>query len=374
MTKRNYFLITTGGLLAAVLLTGCGGGGSGEAPEPPPVQVQIESVTTGLVEDILSAVGTIQANEEVEIRAETPGTISAIYFQEGQHVRAKDKLFELDSEKEAAQLAQAVAEEEVARQNLERAKKLAGTKAISQQELDQLQSLVAARTAARQLQEARLGDMTIRAPFAGVVGPRTVSVGQYVDVTQVLVTLVDDSRVKVTYRIPERDLAQYDPGQNVRITVSAYPGRVFQGTIDLINPVVDQATRTAQIRALADNPDGLLKPGMFARAETVVARRENSIVIPETALVPGLDQFSVYRVNQEKAHLVPVEMGVRGRGTVEIRQGLAVGDEIVVLGTQKLVDGSRVSGTSEPAVAKATVSSDIASELPDADREPSTTN
>jgi membrane fusion protein (multidrug efflux system) len=346
-TWRGCGIGSLGAALLLALAAGCGGAAGGP-PEPPPTEVVIEAVSESPVEELLSAVGTIEANEQVQLKAEAAGTITRIAFTEGTRVSAGELLFEMDAAKETAMLAQVRAEEEVARQNLERARQLADTRAISAQELDQLASLVEARSAARRLQEELLADLRIVAPFAGVVGPRKVSAGQYVDRGQLLVELVDKSRVKISYRIPERRLSQVRLGQEVRVTVSAYPDQVFRGVIDLISPVVDEATRTVLIRAVAPNPDDLLKPGMFARVQTLIERREQSLVIPESALVATLDGFSVYCVEEGQARLTPVVLGVRERGTAEIRSGLAAGQKIVVRGTQKLVDGMAVVAAADP--------------------------
>lgn len=342
-------LVKTGGgvvgVVGAVLImgiaTGCGGAAGGP-PEPPPTEVVIATVSEAPVEELLSAIGSVEANEHVQLRAEAPGTITKIAFVEGTLVSEGALLFELDSAKEEALLAQVRADEEVARQNMERARQLANTRAISAQELDQLASLVEARSAARRLQEEQLSDMRIVAPFAGVVGARQVSVGQYVDRGQALVDLVDKFTVKITYRVPERQLNRLRLGQEVRLTVSAYADRVFRGKVDLVSPVVDPSTRTVLVRAVAENSEDLLKPGMFARVETLVERREHSIVIPESALVASLAGFSVYLVKDGHAHLSAVELGVRNRGTAEVRSGLEIGQSIVVRGTQKLVDGMAV--------------------------------
>jgi len=334
------------GALGLALTAGCGGA-AGAPPEPPPTEVVIDRAAEAPVEELLNAIGSIEANEQVQLRAEAAGTITRIAFTEGGAVAEGALLFELDSAKENALLAQVKAEEEVARQNLERAQQLANTRAISPQELDQLGSLVEARAAARRLQEEQVSDMRILAPFAGVVGQRMVSAGQYVDRGQPLVDLVDRSQVKVTYRVPERRLSQIQLGQEVRVTVSAYPDRVFRGVVDLVSPVVDEATRTVLVRAVVPNLDDLLKPGMFARVQTLVERRERSLVIPESALVASLDGFAVYAVNDNQARLTPVGLGVRDRGTAEIRSGLTVGQSIVIRGTQKLVDGMPVSAAGE---------------------------
>jgi membrane fusion protein, multidrug efflux system len=340
-------------LLALALATGCGGAAGGP-PEPPSTEVVIAPVTESPVEELLSAIGSVEANEQVQLKAEAAGVITRIGFTEGGPVAEGDLLFELDSAKENALLAQVRADEDVARQNLERARQLANTRAISAQELDQLVSLVEARNAARQLQEELLSDMRILAPFAGVMGARRVSAGQYVDRGQPLVDLVDKATVKITFSVPERRLSQIQLGQEVRVTVSAYPDRVFRGDVDLVSPVVDEATRTVLIRAVVPNSEDLLNPGMFARVQILIERREQSLVIPESALVASLDGFSVYVVNDGQAHLTPVVVGVRDRGTAEIRSGLEAGQAIVVRGTQKLVDGMAVTAAAAPTAAPAT--------------------
>ena len=342
--------VAAAGVLIWAFATGCGGAAGGP-PEAPPTEVVIAPVTVAPVEDLLSAIGSVEANEQVQLKAEAAGVITRIGFTEGGPVEKGDLLFQLDSAKEAALLAQVQADEDVARQNLERARQLANTRAISAQELDQLASLVEARTAARQLQQELLSEMRILAPFAGVMGARQVSVGQYVDRGQPLVDLVDKCTVKVAFRVPERRLNQIQLGQEVRATVSAYPDRLFRGDIDLVSPVVDESTRTVLVRAVVPNSEDLLKPGMFARVQILIERREQSLVIPESALVASLNGFAVYVVNNGQAHLTPVVVGVRDRGTAEIRSGLEAGQAIVVRGTQKLVDGMAVIAAAAPATA-----------------------
>ena len=339
MMKFNGFIAIA---LAGGLLAGCGGGGSGGPPPDMPVEVVIEKPAVQPVEEILGAVGTIEANERVEIKPEVAGIIEAIHFTEGQKIAKGDKLFTLESHTEAATLAQAKAEEQLAKANVERAQKLAGTKAISQQDLDQLQSQLQVATAARQVAEERLADRTIAAPLDGTLGPRLVSPGQYVTAGAPLTTIVDASRVKISFRIPERQLVEVRVGQKGRLRVAPYPDRAFEGQVDLIDPEVDPATRTAGIRLIASNPEALLKPGMFSHVELVVRTRPDAVVIPEGALVPSLDQFTVFGVENGVARTKPIKLGMRLPGKVEVREGLSGQDEIVVSGTQKLVEGMKV--------------------------------
>ena len=323
--------------------TACGKKGDGGPPPDMAVEVVIEKPSVQPVEDLLGAVGSIEANERVEVRPEVPGIIEVIHFTEGQRVAKGDKLFTLEAQTEIAALAQGKAEEQLAKANVERANKLAGTKAISQQDLEQLQSRLEVAVAARQVAEERVADRTISSPLDGFMGPRFVSPGQYVIAGAPLATIVDASRVKVSFRIPERQLVQVQVGQKGRLRVAAYPSRAFEGTVELINPEVDEATRTVGVRLLAPNPENLLKPGMFSHVELVVATRPEAVVIPETALVPSLDQFTVFGVESGVARIRPVKLGMRLPGKVEVREGLSPQDELVVSGTQKLVDGMKVT-------------------------------
>jgi membrane fusion protein (multidrug efflux system) len=340
MTVSNQLSFT---LALLGLVAGCGGKGGGGGPPPDmAVEVVIEKPALQPVEDILGAVGSVEANERVEIKPQVAGLIETIHFSEGQRVAKGDKLFTLDAHKETAAFEQAKAEEQLATANLERANKLVGTKAISQQDLDQLRSQLEVATAARKVGEERLADRTIVAPLDGMLGPRPVSPGQYVIAGALLGTLVDASRVKVTFRIPERELTRVQLGQKGRLRVAPYPERPFEGQVDLINPEVDEATRTIAIRLIAPNPEGLLKPGMFSRVELIVATRQNAVVVPESALVPSLEQFTVFSVENGVARSRSIKLGMRLPGKVEVREGLSAQDQIVTSGTQKLVEGMKV--------------------------------
>lgn len=335
-------------LLAATLLTACGPGGGGPPPDMA-IEVAVSRPAQVVVEDTLPAVGTIEPDERVVLQPKVSGLIQSIHFKEGQRVRQGDLLFRLDAEKETALQAQAQAERDLALANLERAQTLSGSRAISRQELDQLAGTLAVRDATLELETRRLEERLIRAPFDGILGHREISEGQYVNAGQSLVTLVQDAQVKVEFRIPERQLGRLRVGQVGRLTVSAYPDQSFEGTISLVHPEVDLATRTIGARLVVANPDGHLRPGMFARVELVLGQREGALVVPESALVPALDTFSVYLVEEERARLRPVQLGVRLPGRVELREGLTADSVVIVSGTQKLVDGIRVTPVADAA-------------------------
>jgi len=322
-------------------LAGCGNGGGGP-PAEPIIDVAVARPEKTTVEVTLPAVGTVEADERVVLQPEVPGLIESIHFAEGQRVKKGEVLFRMRSRKEEAQLAQARADRDLARSNLERARTLAGTKAISQQELDLMESTVAAREATYELEARRLEERVVSAPFDGVVGPREVSVGQYVNAGVALVTLVEDAQVKVRFRLPDRHLAVLRTGQTARITVNAFRDVRFAGKVDLVNPEVDVSTRTVEARLVVSNPEGKLRPGMFARVELVVGTKSDALVVPETALVPNLEDFAVYRVVEERAQLAPVRIGVRLPGKAEIESGLKAEDVVIVAGTQKVGEGVKV--------------------------------
>lgn len=342
LNNVRHWLVT--GLVAgaAAIFTGCGAGGSGGPPPDMAMPVVFQTPTLSEVQVTLAAVGTVEADEQVDIQPEVSGLIEQIQFEEGDRVEQGQPLFQLNSRAEAASLAQAEAELQLAESNLERAKTLIGTKAISQQELDQLASLVAVKASTLDGARERLDERSIEAPFRGRVGPRRVSPGQYVNAGSSLVTLVDDDNVKVNFSVPEREVARVAVDQLVKLRVAAYPDREFQGVVRLIDPVVDEATRTVGVQCVAPNVEHLLKPGMFARIEVVVDTREQALVIPEAALVPSLEAMSVYRVQDGVARLTPVTLGVRRPGAVEILSGLEPDTQIVASGLQKIVDGMKV--------------------------------
>ncbi len=350
MENGNRRTRCAGGVFLAVMLVVAGGcGGEGGGPPEQVVDVAAARPVRSEVEILIPAVGTVEADERVVLQPESAGLIESLHFVEGQRVSKGDILFRMRSHKEQAQVAQARADRDLARSNLERAQTLAGTKAISQQELDLMESTLAARAATFELENRRLEERVIEAPFAGVVGPREVSIGQYVNAGEPLVTLVEDAQVKVRFRLPERRLAVVRVGQTTRVRVSAFGDRRFEGRIDLVSPEVDPATRTVEVRALVSNPEGLLRPGMFGRVELVLGTKPDALVVPESALIPSLDRFGVYRIEEDKAKWVPVTIGVRLPGKVEVETGVAAEDWVIVAGTQKISDGSRVKASPDAA-------------------------
>ncbi|MGH8706988.1 MAG: efflux RND transporter periplasmic adaptor subunit, partial [Burkholderiales bacterium] len=195
------------------------------------------------------------------------------------------------------------------------------------------------------LAQARLQKATLKAPLSGVVGLRSVSVGAYVTPGERIVELADIDPIKVDFRVPELSLSALRPGQPIRVTVDALPGKSFDGEIDAIDPIVDVSGRAVRLRARIPNARGELSPGLFARVQIVLERRENSVLVRESAVFAEGRKRFVYRVIEGRAVLTEVELGQRRPGEVEIFKGLRRGDIVVTAGHQQIRDGAPVDVT-----------------------------
>lgn len=328
---------------AAVSLVSC----KKQAAGPPPMMApRVIAVTAKAqrVAEVLSLVGSITANEMVDVRSEVDGVVQEILFKEGQIVKKGQELVRLDETKLAAAVAEGEANFELSKANFERAKGLFNSQLISQQEFDQARTVFEATRANLELNKRLLKDARIYAPFEGVVGARTISPGQVIRKEAVLTTIVDFDPVKVEFNVPEKVLGQVRVGQDIEIGVATYPDRTFKGKVFFVSPYVDLTNRTALVKAEAPNPNGELKPGMFANLDLTVTIRENAVVIPEVALTQTLDRgrAMIFVVDgSTNAQLRPVKLGVRLAGMVEV-EGVKPGERVIVEGTQKTVPGKPV--------------------------------
>jgi len=295
------------------------------------------------VEETLSLVGTLAANESVELKPESDGVVREIHFQEGQRVKKGELLVTLDAEKFAASLAEAEANFKLSQATYQRSKQLLADKLISQQDYDQSASSYEFTRATLELKRRQLEDARIVAPFGGIVGARNVSPGQVINRSTTVTWLIDLDPIKVEIGVPERFLNQLHIGQKVAFSVAAFPGKKFEGEVYFIASHLDEATRTALVKALIPNPAGDLKAGMFATLGLTVRIRDTAVVIPEAALMTTADTMSVFVVGPDNvAQFRPVKPGVRLAGEVEIESGLKPGERVVVEGTQKTIPGKPV--------------------------------
>jgi membrane fusion protein (multidrug efflux system) len=311
-----------------------------------PAAVEVARATALRLEDDAVAVGSLRSKQGVMLRPEVSGRVARIGFSDGQRVRRGQLLVQLDDTLQRAQLQQAQAQASIARTNLQRNRELLAQNFVSASAVDQSAAALEVAEAQVALASAQVERMRIVAPFDGVAGIATVNLGDYVKDGADLVNIEDASSMSVDFRLPERYLSRLKAGQPVDVQVDALPGRSFQGRIDAIDSQIDAEGRALLVRARLPNPKGELKAGMFARARTVFAVREQAVVVPEEALVPlGGKQFLVKVVDSPAGKVsqrLEARIGLRLPGRVEIVEGLAAGDLVVTAGQARLMRGDGV--------------------------------
>ena len=319
-----------------------GGAGGPQAAGPPPVTVEATKVVTAPMPQTITAVGSLRSDESITLRPESAGRISEITFQEGQRVVKGAPLVKLDAAIPQAEVAQAKANLTLAKSKFDRAVDLAQRSFISGQAKDEAENNFKVAEAALQLALAKLAKTDIRAPFSGIIGLRSVSVGDYVKEGADLVNIEAIDPLKVDFRVPERYLRQVQVGQSLQVTLDALPDKSYDGKVVAVNPLIDTAGRSVVIRAQVRNQDTALRPGMFARVRLITRDQSDAMVLPEQALVPqGTEQY-VFKVVSGKVIRVKIETGQRRDGKVEVLTGLAAGDMVVTAGQLKIRDGVAV--------------------------------
>ena len=306
-----------------------------------PVGVVVATPRVDRATIAVEAVGTALANEAVVVTPKVSGIVARIAFSEGARVRAGAVLAELDASELKANLEEERAALKQARRLLERARALYRNRAVSKARIDQLEAELEAAEARVRADEARLQDHVIRAPFGGRLGLRRVSPGALVGPGSTITTLDDTSRIKVDFRVPESVLSLARPGLPIEARSVSYD-ETFHGVVKTLDSRVDPATRSIELRTEFPNPDGRLKPGMFLTARIAIDSRDGAILVPEEALVAQGATHFVFLVRDGKAVRTRVRIGERLAGEVEIRDGVAATDEVVVRGLQKIRDGSAV--------------------------------
>lgn len=315
-----------------------------------PVAVEVIAARTGVVRESAESVGTARANESVTITAKQTGNVEKINFAEGERVRSGAVLAELEAKERRAELDQSRADLEQSKaqrdeikQRLDRSKQLRGSGNVTEARLDELESQlraaegrIRANEAKVRAMDARLDDNRITAPFEGRVGMRQVSLGALVQPGTMITTLDDLSKIKLDFAVPENFLGKLRPGLRVLARTPAYANRTFEGVVSVIDSRVDPATRAVRVNALFDNPDDLLKPGMFLNVELALAERQDAVIVPEEVLVAEGGRQYLFVVRDGRAERREVKVGQRFTGEVEIVEGLKPGEQVVARGVQKV--------------------------------------
>lgn len=300
--------------------------GSRSAGGALPVNVYIAEET--MTDNTIYSSGTIVPNEEVDLKAEVSGRLVGLNIQEGSYVKKGQLIAKLNDQDLLAQIKKIDYEEELASQIEARQKKLLDIDAISKEEYDQAMNRVNTLGADKELLQVQLEKTEVRAPFSGYIGFKNISEGAYITPSTNIATLVQSNPVKIDFSIPEKYVNDIESGQDIIFEVDGTDDQ-FSARVIAIDPKVDEDLRTLRIRALTNNGLGLLKPGMFVRVSVPLGSRE-SIMIPTEAIVPVLKGKVVYLMREGKAEEVAVRTGVRTDRTIQILDGIGVGDSVIV--------------------------------------------
>jgi membrane fusion protein (multidrug efflux system) len=286
-------------------------------------------------DNVIELSGSVDANEEVEIRSEISGIVNTIYFKEGATVTKGQTLFKVNDAELQAQLIQAKTKQNLASENERRAKLLLQKEAISQEEYDASMAEFRSMKAQTQLIQAQMAKTLVRAPFSGRVGLRMISPGTYVTPTTPITNLVNTSKLKITFAIPEKYASEIKNNTIITFTTSGN-NEIFNATVYATEPMVNETTRTLQVRALADNTSGKLKAGVYANVKLPLEQIKDAILVPSEAIIPIQNGKKIFITENGKAKEVKVETATRTNSDILVLSGINVGDTIITSGVMSL--------------------------------------
>lgn len=294
-----------------------------------------------VLDNEIKTIGTIRANEEVDLRSEVAKKIKGIFFKEGTFVSRGKTLFKLDSDDLVAKLRRQELEEQLAIVKLEREKQLLEKGLTPQEDFDVAENSLDKIRADMTSTRIDIQKTYIKAPFSGIIGLRNVSVGSFVNSSVPLATIQDVSKVKIDFSIPEKYISLFKIGQRVVFAVDGIPGE-FEAEVYAYEPKVENDTRTLVLRAIASNPSRKLMPGNFANVTLKLSENKDAMMVPTQSIVPKLKGQSLYVYKNGEAVLVDVEIGTRTENTIQVTSGVNAGDTILITNILRLKQGAKV--------------------------------
>jgi len=366
--KKTYFLFIASVWLAA-MATGCSDSGEKTAESENKIPVEVMTVHLGDLQQTLTFYGDIEAENEVKVFSKIPDRIEKLFVDDGDRVAKSAPIAQIY----AATIEQAVRQAEAAltavktqeanlRVEYERMASLYRDRDVSQQQYDAIETQYKATQAQAQQAEAvlagarsQLGDASVRAPIAGIIGKRYYETGDMATPSLPLVSIVQMDRVKITFDATEEDLAQLALGQQASVAVRTYPDRIFEGKVSKISPVLDAVTRMAEIEVLLENPGHLLKPGMYAQAQITTGVLKEAIIVPRHAVVENtsleriggedvvVKNFFAFVVDSSRAVQRKLEVYYMNHQHLAVSGGITIGEKLVVVGQNMLRDGAAVA-------------------------------
>ena len=321
--------------------------------------VQVHVLEPSALDNAIITTGTLMSNEEVDLVSELAGRVTEIGFTEGGKVSKGQVLLRINDDELQAQLRKAEANLKLAKDDSGRKEQLLAVNGISQEQFDGARANQAGLQAEADELRARIAKSTIRAPFSGKVGLRSVSEGGYVASNAIIAKLQQVDPIKIEFAVPERFGRMMMPGTMMSFTLegdtTAYKGEVYAA-----DPSVDAATRSVKVRARSANEKGLLLPGSFAKVEVRLERIANALVIPAEALVPDIQGQKVLLIRQGKVASQRVQTGIRTGNSVQLTTGVQAGDSVLVTGLLAVREGMPVSAVPSSPVKNSTVTDSTA--------------
>jgi membrane fusion protein, multidrug efflux system len=356
-TRRPWLLAIGSVVAAVVVLAGIKASQigamikGGKAFTPPPESVTSAKVESQRWRDARSAAATLVAERAVTVASELPGQVREIRFDSGAFVRRGEVLVRLDTSTEEAQLAATEADARLARVTLSRTRMLHAQNSSTAADLDAAEAKASQTAANVALLKATIAKKTIRAPFDGRISIKQVELGQVLSAGAAVASLQSVHPLYADFWLPQQAMAELRAGMEARLTTDVFPGRTWNGSVTVINPEVDPATRNVRVRATFPNGDGALRPGMYGNAEVLSHEERPALVIPATAVVYAPYGDSVFTIEQKDKQLVAkqkfVRLGERRGDLVAVISGLEAGENLVSSGAFKLHTGSTLTVRNE---------------------------
>lgn len=314
-----------------------------QAKTQSPIFINSSQVVVRKMPNQVNTIGSLSAWQQIDLAPEISGVIQAIYFKGGQSVTTGQKLVQLDNDVYRAAVNSAKADYQAIKAKFNRYQQLQKTRSIAPQDYDDVLANYQVKVANLNSANTKMNKMLLLAPFNGVISQRLEDVGQYVASGTPIAQLVNKSKLKLHYSLPEKYLHQLKIGQTVKLNTNAVPNHTFSGKLIYIAPSINPNARTIPLTAEFDNSNNRLSPGLFGTVTQILGYFDNTIVIPDRAIVPTISGPMVYEIRDNTAYLTPVTVGIRHNGLAQITHGLKPNSVVAVSGLAKLKDGAPVN-------------------------------
>ncbi len=316
--------------------------GEQSAFTPEATQVTAHTVTSEENAVLIEAIGSARANQAIYIKSAQSDYVTDIFFNDGDLVSKGQKLVQLQSQQEQLTVEELAINLREEKRQLERLTELSRSQATAKSLLEEQLSRVDATQAQLENAKTKLAEMTITAPFSGILGKRQISIGAYVSNSTIITSLDDISIIKVDFKVPEKYLAQLSVGMKVMTQNDAYPEKTFTGKVTHVSARIDAVTRSVEVTASFSNKSGLLRPGMLLNTALQLSSNQ-AMMVPEKAVIPQQDKHYVFQIENGVATKVEVHVAGRHNGWVAIDQGINNGQQVVTEGIIKIRSGSKVT-------------------------------